>query len=132
MRYSMGVFIHYDQYLYVKNIKINIIHERWLSIKCQLIVSELSEILIFTQHPYFCWNTNIFIYSQIDNLIWLLKWWEKHPLSIAIIDIITKYLNSMYRFLSRIQMQGCIFYIQLFESIFIGMIRDIQSLGLAI
>lgn len=115
-------------YSYQSDHGINTIKDRWLYVKTQVIRSDLSQIMTITRESKKSQSKKLKIYKQIAKLLSVIHSKTKDPKYMEIIQVITKYLNSIRNFLSNVDRQSFCAYTVLFESTMIAITRDISYL----
>lgn len=84
---------------------INLIKDRWLYLKTQEIINDLTQIKILTSKSKKSGPKKIKVCNQIDTILDLLRSRHRDGKYMEIVDVITKYLNGIRRYLSNIDMR---------------------------
>lgn len=113
-----------------ENISIQTLHVRWISLRSEKTLHELTRILLFVQDTYLLWQENSYICNKMDGLISWLRRSQKNHTYVKVLSIVTKYLDGIKRFLAKNTMEGLLAYRQLFEWVFIAIMRETHFIEL--
>ncbi|MBC7503416.1 hypothetical protein H7169_00390 [Candidatus Gracilibacteria bacterium] len=105
---------------------INLIKDRWLYLKTQEIVNDLTQIKMLTSKSKKSGPKKMKVCNQIDKILTLLRSRDRDSKYIEIVDVINKYLNGIRRYFSNIDMRSFFGYNILFESTMIAITREVS------
>jgi hypothetical protein len=108
--------------------EISSIKERWLSLKSREIISELTQIRVFSESLEKLGYRARGMAEGVNSLIVRLRSDRKDSRYVRIVEIITKYLNGIHNFMSNRQIRGILSYKALFESTMIAIRYEIDCL----
>ena len=101
----LSVTREWKNFSYQSDHGINLIKDRWLYLKTQEIVNDLTQIKILTSKSKKAGPKKIKVCNQIDTILDLLRSRHRDNKYMEIVDVITKYLNGIRRYLSNIDMR---------------------------
>lgn len=107
---------------------INFIRDRWLYIKTQEIVSDLTQILIFTKKLEKSGAEHLEVCDQLSDLLSQLQQGKRDNRYMQIVQVITKYLDSIRNFVENTDIHWALSYKALFESTIIAIRRELDHL----
>lgn len=108
--------------------RINLIKDRWLYIKSQEVISDLTQILIFTKKLEKAWAEHLEVCDQVSDLLSKLQWEKRDSKYIQVVQVITKYLDGIRNFVENTRIRWALSYKKLFESTIIAIRRDLDHL----
>ena len=111
--------------------RINLIKDRWLYIKTQEVISDLTQILIFTKKLEKSWTEHLEVCDHLSDLLSKLQWEKRDSRYMQIVQVITKYLDGIRNFVENTDIRWALSYKTLFESTIIAIRRDLDHLEAA-
>ena len=97
--------IKWKNFSYQSNPSIGVIRDRWLYLKTQEIVSDLTQILIFTKKIEKSGTQHLEVCDQVRDLLSQLQQRKRDSRYMQIVQVITKYLTSIRNFVENIDIQ---------------------------
>lgn len=119
-------------YSYQSDHGLNMIKDRWLYIKTQVIMNDLAQIMTITRESKKSQSKKLKVYKQIAKVLSIVRSKIEDPKYMEMIQVITKYLNGIRNFLSNVDRQAFCAHTVLFESTMIAITRDISYLECSI
>ncbi len=113
-------------YPYSNESRINLIKDRWLYVKTQEVISDLTQILIFTKKIERSWTEHLEVCDQVSDLLTKLQWEKRDRRYMQVVQVITKYLEGIRKFISRKEIKGVLSYRAIFESTIIAIRRELD------
>jgi hypothetical protein len=123
-------FLHYEGWSFdpEENGSNQVLHIRWISLRSQKTLYELNQILLLAQDTDLLSQENGKLCDKIQSLLSYLRWGKKNQIYMKVLSIVTKYLDGIKRFLSKHRMNELRSYRQLFEWVFIAIIRETRPI----
>ena len=113
-------------FAYPSESRINLIKDRWLYIKTQEVINDLTQILIFTKKLEKSWTEHLEVCDQVSDLLSKLQWENRDSRYMKVVQVITKYLEGIRKFISRKEIKGVLSYRAIFESTIIAIRRELD------
>ncbi len=125
-------FLQYEWWILFSGEEISVknLHIRWVLLRSDQTLYEFTQILLFAEDRKSFWKENFHICDRIHDVISYLKWGQKSHIYMKVLLIVTKYLDGIKRFFSKNRMQGLSSCRQLFEWVFIAIIREVHFIKL--
>ena len=111
---------------YPNESRINLIKDRWLYVKTQEVISDLTQILIFTKKIERSWTEHLEVCDQVSDLLTKLQSEKRDSRYMQIVQVITKYLEGIRRFISQKEIKWVLSYRAIFESTIIAIRRELD------